>query len=125
MIKANSVDEYIASAPKEIAERLSLIRKVIKKTVPMATEKISYGMPYYHYNGRLVYFAYFKKHIGIYLTPPITELFKNELKDYETHMATIRFPFNKELPIGLIEKLVKTRAELNENSVKAKKQGTN
>lgn len=113
---SNEVDKYIAKAPIALQERLKEIRKTIKSVAPKAEEKISYGMPYYGYKGRLAYFAYFKNHIGLYLTPPITKMFKKELKDYETHMATIRFPHDKKLPITLIKKLVKARIKLNEKS---------
>jgi uncharacterized protein YdhG (YjbR/CyaY superfamily) len=120
MKKPRDVDEYITNAPGEVQGRLKELRKAIKSVAPDALEKISYGMPYYGYKGRLVYFAYFKKHIGVYLTPPITEMFKEELKDYETHMATIRFPHDKKLPIALIKKLVKARVKLNEEAEKKK-----
>lgn len=114
MKKSKNVDEYIKNAPEEVKNRLKKIRNVIKSTAPKAEEKISYGMPYYGYKGRLVYFAYFKKHIGLYLTPPITKMFEKELKNYETHMATIRFPHDKEIPLTLIRKLIKARIKLNE-----------
>jgi uncharacterized protein YdhG (YjbR/CyaY superfamily) len=121
MNKAKDVDTYITSAPKELQDRLIQLRKSIKDVAPTAQEKISYGMPYYGYKGRLVYFAYFKKHIGVYITPPIVEDFQKELQDYETHMATIRFPHDKKFPIPLIEKLVKARMKLNEKLEKEKK----
>ena len=60
MIHAQDVDEYIASAPKDIQEKLTEVRAAIKTVAPKAEEKISYGMPYYGYKGRLVYFAYTK-----------------------------------------------------------------
>lgn len=114
MKKAKTVDEYIKNAPKDLQDRLTEIRKAIKAVVPEAMEKISYAMPYYGYKGRLVYFAYFKNHIGLYIPPPITKMFAKELEDYETHMATIRFPHNKKLSISLVKKLIKARVKLNE-----------
>lgn len=41
MNKAKDVDEYIASAPKELQGRLEQIRTVIKECAPYAEEKIS------------------------------------------------------------------------------------
>ncbi|HKB88748.1 MAG TPA: DUF1801 domain-containing protein [Patescibacteria group bacterium] len=120
MPKAKTVDEYIKNAPEEVRGRLKQIRAAIKSAAPKAGEKISYAMPYYGYKGRLVYFAYFKNHIGVYLTPPITQMFKDELKDYETHMATIRFPHDKKLPLALIKKLVKARVKLNHEAANKK-----
>ena len=117
MKKATSVDEYLANAPEEIRGRLKEVRKVIKSAAPRALEKISYGMPYYGYKGRLAYFAYAKTHIGLYLTPPIIQEFKKELKDYSTSTATIRFPNAKKLPLALIKKLVKARVRRNDKLI--------
>ncbi len=114
MIKAKTVDEYIKNAPETLRGRLNDIRKTIKSAAPNAEEKISYSMPYYGHKGRLAYFAYFKKHIGLYIPPPITKIFAKELKDYETNMATIRFPHDRKLPLALVKKLVKARVKLNE-----------
>jgi len=52
-----NVDEYIALAPKEMQGKLKELRATIKAAAPRAQERISYGMPYYEYKGRLVYFT--------------------------------------------------------------------
>ena len=84
MQKVKSVDEYIASAPIEIRDKLTELRSAIKESAPNAEEKISYGMPYYGYKGRLVYFAYAKDHIGLYGMPYALDELKDELKDFRT-----------------------------------------
>lgn len=109
-----TVEDYISHAPEDIQSKLRQLRACIKKIAPNATEKISYGMPYYGYHGRLAYFSYAKNHIGLYLTPPIIEQYAQELKDYGTSTATIRFPHEQILPISLIKQLVKARMKLNE-----------
>jgi uncharacterized protein YdhG (YjbR/CyaY superfamily) len=60
MKHVKTVDEYIAQAPTEVQEKLQVLRATIKTTAPGAQERISYGMPYYHYKGRLVYFQLWK-----------------------------------------------------------------
>lgn len=94
--------------------KLEALRAAIIAAVPSAAERISYGMPYYHYKGRLVYFAIAKKHIGLYVPPPVIAEHKSELKGYETAKATIRFPLDEKLPIALIKKLVKARVRKND-----------
>jgi len=122
MNKVTTVDEYIKSAPKEVQEKLQEIRKAIQEVVPSAEEKLSYGMPYYGYKGRLAYFANAKKHIGLYLPPPIIENHAEELKDYATSVSAVQFPLDQNLPIPLIKKLVKARVTWNdESAVKNKK----
>ncbi|MBI2029610.1 DUF1801 domain-containing protein [Candidatus Gottesmanbacteria bacterium] len=80
---------------------------VIRNTAPNAKERISYGMPYYSYKGRLVYFAFAKNHIGLYIPPPVIEEHKSELKNYQTAKAKVQFPLDKKLPIPLIKNLLK------------------
>ena len=114
MRKPQSVDAYIAAAPREVQSKLKELRAAIRKTAPNAAERISYGMPYYEYKGRLAYFAVFKKHIGLYVPTPVIEEHKSELQDYETARATVRFPLDKKLPVALIRKLVRARMKKNE-----------
>jgi uncharacterized protein YdhG (YjbR/CyaY superfamily) len=108
-----NVEAYIVGAPKEVRGKLKELRSIIRKTAPDAEERISYAMPYYGYRGKLAYFAAYKKHIGLYVPPPIIEEHKSELKDYKTARATVRFPIDKPLPTSLIKKLIKARMKKN------------
>ncbi len=116
MKRAKDVDEYIANAPREMQDKLNALRKIIKKAAPEAEEKISYGMPFFNYKGRLIYFALMKNHIGLYIPPPIIEQCKNELKKYVTTKSAIHLPLNDELPVKLINKLVKARIKWNDRT---------
>jgi uncharacterized protein YdhG (YjbR/CyaY superfamily) len=120
MKTAKDVDSYIKSAPKEAQPKLKEVRAAIKAAAPQAAEKISYGMPYYHYNGRLAYFSIAKKHIGLYIPTPVVAEHKKELEGFYAEGATIRFPFDKKLPIALVKKLVKARAKKNDAAKKLK-----
>jgi uncharacterized protein YdhG (YjbR/CyaY superfamily) len=114
MKRAKDVDEYIARAPKEVQGKLKELRATIKSAAPKAEERMSYGMPYYAYKGRLAYFRHWKAHIGLYVPTPVIEEHERELRDYETAKATVRFPLEARLPLPLIRKLVKARVEKNE-----------
>ena len=120
MDPVKNVDEYIAQAPKEVQEKLQELRATIKTAAPSAQERISYGMPFYNYKGRLVYFRLWKKHIGLYVPTPIVEEHKSELKGYETTPATIHFPLNENLPLELVKKLVQARVKKNDEAEKKK-----
>ena len=115
-----SVDTYIEAAPRESRAKLTQLRKIIKSSAPLADERISYGMPYYAYKGRLAYFALAKAHIGLYIPTPVVAEYKEELKDYETSKATIRFPLDEKLPVRLIQKLIKARVKKNEGKSSAR-----
>lgn len=114
MTPFKDVDEYIAGAPKEVQGKLKELRAAIKSVAPDVLEKISYGMPYYGYKGRLVYFAYFKDHISLFAMPPIPEEYKIKLKNNITGKATIRFALDEKLPLELIRELVRARVKKNE-----------
>lgn len=110
----NDVDSYIVAAPKEVRSKLKELRSIIKKAAPKSEEKISYGIPYYGYHGRLAYFRYAKQHIGLYIPPPVIQEYKKELAGYKTAKATVQFLIDEPLPVGLIKKMVKVRAGMNE-----------
>lgn len=61
---AKNVDSYITSSAKEARPKLKEIRKIIKSTVPKAEEGISWGVPFYKYQGILAGFAVFKNHVS-------------------------------------------------------------
>ncbi|HVC58516.1 MAG TPA: DUF1801 domain-containing protein [Candidatus Acidoferrales bacterium] len=115
---AKTVDAYIKGAPKDAQAKLKQLRSVIRKAAPDSVERISYGMPYYGYKGRLAYFRLAKAHIGLYIPPPIIEQHKKELAAYETAKSTVRLPLDKKLPLALIRKLIVSRARYNESRKK-------
>ena len=112
--KPESVDAYIAAAPKQLRAKLKELRAVIRAAAPDAEERISYGMPYYHHKGRLAYFMLAKNHIGLYIPTPVIEEHRRALATYETAKATVRFPLDRKLPARLITKLVKARIKKND-----------
>jgi uncharacterized protein YdhG (YjbR/CyaY superfamily) len=111
--KPVSVDEYIISSPAGVKPILVKLREIIKKSAPGAEEKISYGMPFYSYYGRLVYFMAHKNHIGFYPMKSAITKFREELEPYNTSAGTVQFPYDKPLPYDLIEKITLFRVEEN------------
>jgi uncharacterized protein YdhG (YjbR/CyaY superfamily) len=119
MKSENTVDDYIAQAPKAMQATLQELRATIKAAAPHAQERMSYGMPYYEYKGRLVYFQLWKKHIGLYaLSSADIEEYKGELQGYIMPKGTIRFPLHEKLPLDLITKLVQARVKKNDEAEK-------
>jgi uncharacterized protein YdhG (YjbR/CyaY superfamily) len=114
-VATKTVDAYIRSFDSPVKEKLEQMRALIRKAAPGAEEIISYKMPAYRYNGMLVYFAGYKRHIGFYAVPGANVKFKKELEGYETSKGSIRFPLDKKLPSTLITKIVKFRVKENAN----------
>jgi len=113
--RAKNVDEYIAMAPKELQGKLREIRAVVKEVAPEAEERINYMMPAYEYKGPLVFFGLQRKHIGLYLRPPLVAQHKRDLARYGTTKSAIHLPFDEKVPAALIKKLVKAAIKKNES----------
>ena len=108
-----TVDEYIATFPKNVQSILEELRQAIRESAPEAEEAISYQMPAFKLDGVLVWFAAFKNHIGFFPTSSAIEAFKEELFDYKVSKGTIRFPLDKPIPFDLVKKIVKYRVKEN------------
>jgi uncharacterized protein YdhG (YjbR/CyaY superfamily) len=103
-------DEYLAALGGDQRHALEKLRKEIKTAAPNAEECISYGIPGFRLNGKLlVSYGAGAKHCAFY-PGSIAQQFKNELKGYDTSgKGTIRFTADKPLPTALVRKIVKAR----------------
>ncbi len=121
---AQNIDEYIARFPNAVQKILKKIRMTIRKAVPDAEEKISYQIPTFTLKGNyLIYFAAYKKHIGLYPAPRGSEKFKKELAAYEGGRGTVRFPLDRPIPFDLISRIVKFKVKESLEKGKAKAKG--
>lgn len=113
-IKFKTVEEYFASVPEGVRNKLEKIRQIIKEEAPEAQEVLSYQMPAFKLNGRiLIYYAAWKEHIGFYPYPSAMAEFNKELVKYKTAKSTVRFPLDKPIPFDLISKIIKYRVKEN------------
>ncbi|MCC6721668.1 MAG: DUF1801 domain-containing protein [Bacteroidia bacterium] len=109
--KPNSIDEYLSKLKTDKIEKITLIRNIVKNTIPEASETISYEMPAFKYKNRiLIYFAAFKNHISIFPAPRTAQEFADELKNYKGGKGTVQFQDSNPLPLHLIERIVKFHA---------------
>lgn len=117
-----SVDEYIASQPERVQGVFKRVRSAIRKAIPGAEEVISYQIPAYKLHGRAVlYFAGWRQHYSLYpATGPIVAALQDELAPYEVAKGTIRFPLSRPVPVKLIERIARFRANEAAEREKAK-----
>ena len=113
--KPQSVDDYLSRLSGDERAALEKLRKAVRVAAPMAEECISYQVPAFRLDGRmLVGFGATAKHCAFYLMSTTTvEAHKDALKDYQTSKGTIRFQAERPLPTPLVRKRVKTRIEEN------------
>jgi uncharacterized protein YdhG (YjbR/CyaY superfamily) len=105
------VDAYLATLPPAQHEALQRLRAQVARLVPDAAETISYGMPAFKLNGRLVVsFAGWKSHCSIY---PLTDTFlashADDLKGYQHTKGSVHFTPDAPLPEAVVERLVRAR----------------
>lgn len=114
MPKAKSVAEYIAAAPPKARPMLRQLRAAVKAAAPQAKEDMGYGMPYYSYKGRLVYFAAFTNHVSLFGATRVLRAHAPTLKKYMTSRATLQFQIGTRIPVTLVMRIVKAVAQAND-----------
>jgi len=108
-----TIDEYLSRVSDDKRAALERLRETIRGVVPTAEECISYQMPAFRHDGRvLVYFAAAANHCAFYPGGMVND-FKDELEGYETSKGTIRFQPEHPLPASLVRKIVKARVAQN------------
>ena len=109
----SNVDEYISAQPETAQVVLRLVRSALRKALPGAEEVLSYKIPAYRLRGEIVlYFAGWKQHYSLYPAGErMVAAFKDQLASYKVSKGTIRFPLSEPVPVKLIERIAKFRAE--------------
>ena len=111
---AEDVADYLSQVPEPQREALERLRRTIKSTAPDAVEVISYQIPTFKLNGRmLVSYAAFKHHCSFFPGAGPIEMHANDLKSFQTSKGTIQFTPEHPLSTTLVKRLVKTRIKLN------------
>lgn len=108
-----TIDEYIATFPDNVQQRLRDMRDTIKRQAPDATEAIAYGVPTFRLNGNLVHFAAFARHIGFYPGPTGIAYAKERLSEYKSAKGSVQFPLNQPVPLKLVGDIVRFRVAEN------------
>lgn len=120
--KPKNIDQYVKGLPTATQKMLQQVRSTVKKTAPGAEEVISYSMPAFKLDKRiLVYFAGWNDHISVYPVPRGNETLQKEISRYQTGKGTLQFPLDKPLPVKFISKIVKLRMKENSEAAKARK----
>lgn len=107
--KPQTIDDYIATFPKDVQERLQKIHETIRKAIPNAKEDLKWSKPAFVDNHILVMFGGFKNHIGFYSTPSSLMEFEKELADFTSGSGSVQFPYDEPLPTELVTKITKYR----------------
>ena len=107
----SEVDSYLASLEEPKRSTLEALRRTILDIVPEAEQCISYGVPAFRLQGKVIAgFAAFKNHLS-YL-PHSGSVFPelgNTISQYKTSLGALRFPVDRPLSKALVRKLIAVR----------------
>ena len=123
------IDRHLKKFSGAQLETLQHLRETILSIVPNAKETISYGMPAFEVDGKVIAgFEGFKKHCSYF---PHSGSVLEELESFpewcEVSKGTLKFPNGKKLPKSLVRKLISVRRkqiaekQSGRSSVKPKK----
>ena len=108
--RAATIDQYLARVSADKRAALEKLRSAIQLAAPKAEECISYGIPAFRLDGKvLVFFGAATNHCAFYPGAYPIERHRDELEKYDTSKGTIRFRPDRPLPATLVRKLVRTR----------------
>jgi uncharacterized protein YdhG (YjbR/CyaY superfamily) len=113
--RPRTIDEYLAGQDAASRAALQRVRRAILAVAPKAEECISYGMPAFRLNGKLIAgFRAAANHCSFHpMSGATAATLRAGLAKYDTSPGTIRFPARAPLPATLVRRLVQARiAEL-------------
>lgn len=105
------IDEYLDALDKQKRTTLQELRQTIHGIIPNAEECISYGMPAFRLEGKIIAgFSAFKNHLS-YLphSGSVLQELSHDLAGYESTAGSLHFPIDQPLPKALVRKLIAVR----------------
>ena len=110
-VSSNEIDQYLADLEEPKRSTLQRLRLTILEVIPEAEEGISYQVPAFRVDGKVIAgFAAFKNHLS-YLphSGSVFPLLRDEVASYKTSKGALQFPVDSPLPKPLVERLIKVR----------------
>ncbi len=109
--KPTTIDDYLAAVPPEQRAALQTLRETIHSIVPAAEECISYQMPAFRLNGRVIAgFAATANGCSYYpFSGSTLKTLADDVARYGSTKSALHFTADKPLPKTLVKKLIRTR----------------
>jgi uncharacterized protein YdhG (YjbR/CyaY superfamily) len=110
-VSSDEIDQYLAELEEPKRSTLQRLRQTILEVVPEAEEGISYQVPAFRVDGKVIAgFAAFKNHLS-YLphSGSVFPVLRDEVASYKTSKGALQFPVDSPLPKALVELLITAR----------------
>jgi uncharacterized protein YdhG (YjbR/CyaY superfamily) len=114
-VSAAEIDEYLRGLDEPKRGTLEALRGVILEIVPEAEQGISYRVPAFRVDGKVVAgFAAFKHHLSyLPFSGSVLGRLEDELRGYQMTKSSLHFPSDRPLPKALVQKLIAVRLAEN------------
>lgn len=108
---AHEIDEYLAVLPDLPRATLTEMRRRILDVVPEAEQGLSYGIPAFRVDGKLVAgFGAYAKHLTyVPHSGSVLEGLVDKLVGYKWSKGSVQFPLDQPMPEPLIHALIEAR----------------
>ena len=110
-MSAEDVDEYLREIDEPKRSTLEALRRTILEIVPDAEQLISYEVPAFRVDGRIVAgFGSFKDHLSyLPFSGSVLPALASELEGYTMTKSALHFAVDRPLPKTLVRKLIAVR----------------
>jgi uncharacterized protein YdhG (YjbR/CyaY superfamily) len=107
------IDEYLATLDAPTRDTLQRLRETILSIVPDAEQCISYGVPAFRIDGKVVAgFAAFRNHLSYYpFSGSVLGRLGDDLAGYGGTKSALHFDAGEPLPPDLVRRLVEVRLQ--------------
>src|ERR1035437_4350451 len=105
------VDAYLATLEEPKQTTLSELRQTIVGIIPEAEQCISYGIPAFRLQGKVIAgYAAFKNHLSYFPhSGSVLAELHDDVAKYVTSKGTLQFPIDTSIPEPLVAKLIAVR----------------
>jgi uncharacterized protein YdhG (YjbR/CyaY superfamily) len=112
-LSSEDVDKYLQGIDEPERSTLEALRRTILDIVPDAEQVISYKVPAFRVEGRIVAgFAAFKHHLTyLPFSGSVLPALARELDGYTMTKSALHFPVARPLPKKLVKKLIDARLQ--------------
>ena len=113
MPRRTDVDDYFEQLPSEARPHLDQLRQLSRKAAPQAREELQWNQPAYLLDTRLWMLQAFTKHAALRFPLRIVGAHRAEIEKagFDAGSGMIKLPYDRELPIAVLNLLMKARLE--------------
>ncbi|MEP6854455.1 MAG: DUF1801 domain-containing protein [Pedococcus sp.] len=98
-----SVEAYLAALPASTLPVVEQVRAAVLAELPDARERISYGIPAFVIDDRIVLdLAGWKHHVSVYPIPDGDPTYAAAIAPYVAGRGTLKFPLTSPVPLDLV-----------------------